>query len=142
MPSQSTADSSKPAIMLDRQALAYRINTQCEMLFAMITGQYSNGEQMPRLEMSYLLEKYPDEFKPWKDILENPEKRKEFAKNVPDRFNQVLIPLMMKESSINPDLESTAMLMTDPMGKSKLKQIYDENGCEEFFKQRQNMTGP
>ena len=139
-PVQQDADSIP--IITGQEAQAYRINTQCEMLFAMTKGQYPNGEEMPRIEVSYLLEKYPAEFKPWKEILENPEKRKEFAQNVPDEFNQALVPAMMKESSINPDLESTALLIIDPMGQSKIKQLYDENGCKAFFDERQNSTNP
>ena len=89
----------------------YKINTQCEMLFAIVTAKYPNGEAMPRFNTTSLLEKYPNEFKEWKEVLGDPEKRKAFAENVPDEFNQVLIPIMMKESSINPDLKSTAMLI-------------------------------
>ena len=118
----------------------YKINTQCEMLFAIATAKYPNGEAMPRFNTTSLLEKYPDEFKQWKEILVDPEKRKVFAQNVPDDFNQVLIPVLMKESSINPDLKPTAMLITDPQAKSKLKQIYDENNCQEFFSDRSKPT--
>lgn len=135
-------DAKSIPIIIGQEAQAYRINTQCEMLFAITKGQYPNGEVMPRIQISYLLEKYPDEFKPWKETLEDPEKRKAFAQNVPDEFNQVLVPAMMKESSINPDLESTAMLITDPMGKPKIKQLYDENGCQAFFDERQGSTSP
>ena len=125
------------------QAQTYRINTQCEMVLAMVKGQYPNGEQIPKLEMSYLLTKYPDEFKQWKDILEDPEKRKSFVTDAShDEFNQVLVPVMMKEFLINPDLKPTAMLITDPQGKLELKQVYDENGCQEFFDKRQNSTSP
>ena len=140
MSGQQDADSI--STITGQEVQAYRINTQCEMLFAMVKGQYPNGEQMPTLEISYLLEKYPDEFKPWKEILQDPEKKKEFAKNVPDEFNQALIPAMMKESSINPDLESTAMLIRDPMGQTKMKQVYDENDCQAFFDKRQVSTNP
>ncbi|MGQ0638067.1 MAG: hypothetical protein ACT4N1_01715 [Nitrososphaerota archaeon] len=138
MPAQQDVDST--SIITGQDAQAYRINTQCEMVFAMVKGQYPNGEEMPRVQISYLLEKYPDEFKQWKEILEDPQKRTEFVKDVPDEFNQALIPIMMKESLINPDLESTAMLLTDPMRQSKLNQIYDENSCQEFFDKRQNST--
>lgn len=139
-PAQQDADSIP--IIIGQEAQAYRINTQCEMLFAMTKGQYPNGEEMPRIEVSYLLEKYPDEFKPWKEILEDPEKRKEFAQNVPDEFNQALVPVIMKESSINPDLESTARLIIDPMGQPKIKQLYDENDCQAFFDEKQGSTSP
>ena len=129
-------------IITGQEARAYRINTQCEMLFAMTKGQYPNGEEMPKIQLSYLFEKYPDKFKPWKEILQDPEKRKAFAQNVPHEFNQVLVPAMMNESSINPDLESTAMLIVDPMGQPKIKQLYDENDCKAFFDERQNSTKP
>jgi hypothetical protein len=44
----------------------------------------------------------------------------------------------MKESSINPDLKPTAMLLSDPQASLKLKQIYDENNCQEFFSAHSN----
>lgn len=112
----------------------YKINTQCEMLFAMIKGQYPDGETLPRLEVSALLEKYPDEFSKWKDIFANNETRKAFlnSDNVTE-FNQALIPVMMKESVINPALTPTAMLLADPEINAKIKQVYNENNCQEFF---------
>ena len=118
----------------------YKINTQCEMLFAITTSKYPNGEAIPRFSTTSLLEKYPNEFKEWKEILADPEKRKVFAQNVPDEFNQALIPVLMKESSINPDLKPTAMLITDPQANSKLKQIYNENNCQEFFSSHSKPT--
>ena len=118
----------------------YKINTQCEMLFAITTSKYPNGEAIPRFNTTSLLEKYPNEFKEWKEILADPEKRKVFAQNVPDEFNQALIPVLMKESSINPDLKPTAILITDPQANSKLKQIYNENNCQEFFSSHSKPT--
>jgi TRAP-type uncharacterized transport system fused permease subunit len=138
MPAQQDVDST--STIIGQEAQAYRINTQCEMVYAMVTGRYPGGEVMPRIEITYLLEKYPDEFKPWKEILEDPQKRTEFVKDVPEEFNQALIPIMLKESSINPDLESTGMLLLDPLIQSKLKQIYDENNCQEFFEKIENST--
>ncbi|HSD05148.1 MAG TPA: hypothetical protein VLB45_05280 [Nitrosopumilaceae archaeon] len=125
------------SIILDQDAQTYRINTQCEMIFAMTEGQYPDGESMPRIEITSLLEKYPDEFKEWKAILEDPVKRQEFAQEVPREFNEVLIPIMMKEASINPELEPTAMLLIDPQASTKIKQAFDENSCQEFFDSRQ-----
>ena len=92
----------------------YKINTQCEILFALTQGKYSDGTSLPRGDIKTLIEKYPEEFKEWKATLEDPEKAKEFSKNVPDKFNEVLIPILMKEASMNPDLKSTAMLLMDP----------------------------
>lgn len=123
------------------ESQTYRINTQCEMLFAMVKGQYPDGEAMPKLEMSTLLEKYPDEFSEWKDILSNNETRKEFVNSGnATKFNRALIPVMMKESSINPDLMSTAMLLADPQINLKLKQVYNENNCKEFFDSHNSLS--
>ena len=138
MSSQKIIESTSISEVSDSQT--YRINTQCEMLFAIVTAKYPDGEAMPRFNTTSLLEKYPNEFKKWKEILGDPEKRKAFAENVPDEFNQVLIPIMMKESSINPDLKSTAILITDPQANLKLKQIYDENNCQEFFSSHSKPT--
>lgn len=125
------------------ESQTYRINTQCEMLFAMVKGQYPDGEAMPKLEMSALLEKYPGEFSEWKDILSNNETRKELVNSGnATKFNQALIPVMMKESSINPDLMSTAMLLADPQINLKLKQVYGENNCKEFFDNHNSLSNP
>lgn len=125
------------------QPQTYRINTQCEAVYGMVKSKYPDGEQIPRLQMDNLVEKYPDELKPWKETLQDPQKRKAFVDaGVPPEFNQVLVPIMMKEFSINPELKSTVMLITEPQAGAKLKQIYDENGCKEFFAQRDNMTNP
>jgi hypothetical protein len=98
---------------------------------------------MPRIEVSYLLEKYPDEFSEWKDILSNNETRKELVNSGnATKFNQALIPVMMKESSINPDLMSTAMLLADPQINLKLKQVYGENNCKEFFDNHNSLSNP
>lgn len=120
----------------------YKINTQCEMLFGMLRATYPDGTSLPRLEMKALIEKYPEEFKEWKATLEDPEKAKVFAKNIPEEFDQVLIPTMMKESSINPDLKSTAMLLMDPERSVKLKQIFDINNCQEFFDSHSSTSIP
>lgn len=128
-------DYSRP--LSDQDSQTYRINTQCEMVFAMTEGRYPNGESMPRIEMKDLVEKYPDEFKEWKAILDDPVKRQEFVQDIPREFNEALIPIMMKEALINPELEPTAMLLIDAQASEKIKQIFTENNCQEFFDTRQ-----
>lgn len=39
-------------------------------------------------------------------------------------------------------LLKTAMLIRDPMAQPKMKQVYDENGCQAFFDERQGSTNP
>lgn len=107
------------------------------MVFAMIQGRYPDGESMPRITIRDLVEKYPDEFKEWKAILEDPTKSREFAQDIPTEFSEVLIPIMMNEAMINPELKPTAMLLIDPQANEKIKQIFDENSCQEFFDARQ-----
>jgi len=130
-----------PESMKD-DGLTYKINTQCEMMFGMLRATYPDGTPLPRLDIKSLLEKYPEEFKDWKVILEDPEKSKELAQNDPEGFNRILIPILMKESSITPDLESTAMFLVDPARSTKLKQVFEINNCQEFFDSHNNTSTP
>ena len=142
-PSPEDIKLSTPITGEGTQPQTYRINTQCEAVYAMVKSKYPDGEQIPRLQMDDLLVKYPDELKPWKETLKDPEKRKVFVNaGVPPEFNQALVPIMMKEYSINPELKPTVMLITEPQAGAKIKQIYDDNGCKEFFAQRGNVTSP
>lgn len=120
-------------------ATTYKINTQCEIVYALARGKYPDGKNITPFDITYILNKYPDEFKEWKEILQDPEKKKIFATqgNV-TKFNQLLIPILMKEYQINPNLTSTAMLMADP--EPDLQKVYDENKCKEYFFKHDNGT--
>lgn len=113
---------------------AYKINTECELIYAIAYGKYPGGEELPDVKIEVLLANYPEEFKPWKEELQNIENRTAFfAKPLPDEFRNVLTPALMKEASINPMLEETARIVSDGQGQEKLKQAYQEFACQKYF---------
>lgn len=115
----------------------YRIDTECELIYGLATGQYPNGDSLPRIELENLLEEYPQEFSPWKDVLENNETKKEFlSKPMTDEFGNVLIDALMEETSIKPELKPIAALAMDPQGREKLQQAYQQFNCKPYFDQR------
>jgi hypothetical protein len=116
----------------------YKINTECELIYGIAYGSYPKGEKLPGVKINSLLANYPEEFKPWKEILQNPANRTEFFKKpLPDEFRGVLTTAVMKETSINPKLEKIAMVVTDGQGKAKLQQYFQEFQCQKYFDERQ-----
>ncbi len=116
----------------------YRISTECELIYAIAYGQYPDGEKLPDVKIEALLANYPEEFKPWKEILQNQDNRTAFfAKPLPDEFRNVLTPALMKETSISPELEEIAKIVSDGQGNEKLQQAFQEFDCKAYFDERQ-----
>lgn len=116
----------------------YRINTECELVYAIAYGQYPDGEKLPDVKIETLLANYPEEFEPWKEVLQNPDNRTEFfSKPLPDEFRSVLTPALMKETSISPELEQIARIVSDGQGNEKLKQAFQEFECQQYFDEKQ-----
>jgi hypothetical protein len=115
----------------------YRINTECELIYGFSSGVYPDGGKMSTIKIADLVQKYPDEFLPWKNILEDNETRTTFLKHrFSEDFSNVVVSAVMKELSINPDLKSIAMLITDPEGNAKLREAFDKYDCQEYFDSR------
>ena len=113
---------------------AYRINTECEMIYAFVAGKFPDGEKMTTLKIDNLISKYPKEFAPWAQIFANNDTKSEFLKQpFPEDFSNVLVTAVMNEFSINPSLKPIVMLITDPQGNSKLQQAFDQYGCQDYF---------
>jgi hypothetical protein len=119
-------------------AVTYKINTECELIYAIAYGEYPSGEKLPSVKIDVLLANYPEEFKPWKEVLGTPDGRAEFfAKPLPDEFRNALTPALMKEAAINPDLGQIAGLVSDPQGKAKMQQAFQEFECQKYFDEKQ-----
>ena len=115
----------------------YRINTECELIYGFASGKYPDGEKLPQIKIADLLVNYPDEFGPWKTTLENNETRAEFFKQpLSTEFSDVLTVAIMKESSIKPELKPIAGLITDPQGKTKMQQAYQQYNCKSYFDEK------
>lgn len=116
----------------------YRINTDCELIYGLSYGVYPSDERLPEFRITDLVEKYPQEFAPWKDIMEDAVKRDDFfSRPLPGDFGEILVVAMMKETSINPGLKDTAMIIADPQGRLKLAEEYEEHGCGPYFESRE-----
>ncbi|MBI5147073.1 MAG: hypothetical protein HZA84_07645 [Thaumarchaeota archaeon] len=116
----------------------YKINTECELIYAIAYGQYPDGEKLPDVKIDVLLANYPEEFKPWEEILQNQDNRIEFFKKpLSDEFRNVLTPALMKEASISPELEQIARIVSDGQGKEKLQQSFQEFECQKYFDEKQ-----
>lgn len=135
---QNTTITEKQIVMQEVNATGtYRLDTECQLVYGIANGVYPNGERLPAIKISELLIKYPEEFKPWKEILENKDNRTAFfKKTLPSDFRSVLTIAMMKESSINPRLEQIALIVTDSHGKEKLQQAFKEFECQKYFDER------
>ncbi len=119
-------------------AETYKMNTECELIYGIAYGVYPDGEKLPGVKIDSLLANYPEEFKPWKEILQNTDNRTAFFKKpLSDEFRGVLTTAIMKETSINPKLEQIAMIVTDGQGKAKLQQAFQEFQCQKYFDERQ-----
>lgn len=116
----------------------YRINTECQLIYGISYGLYPDDKELPEITIDGLIASYPEEFKAWNEILQNLDDRAEFFKKpMPDEFRVVLTTVLMKESSINPKLEQTALIVTDVQGTAKLQQAFQEFECQKYFDERQ-----
>ena len=116
----------------------YKVNTECELIYGIAYGVYPDGEKLPGMKIDNMLAKYPDEFKPWKEILQNPDNTTAFFKKpLSDEFRGVLTTAIMKEASINPKLEQIAIIVTGANGKAKLQEAFQEFQCQKYFDERQ-----
>lgn len=118
---------------------AYRITTDCELVYALSYGVYPNDEKLPEFKMMDLIAKYPQEFAPWREIMEDPTQRDDFfSKPLPSDFGEVLVVAMMIETSISPSLKETAMIIVDPLGKLKMTEEFEEHSCQPYFDSRKS----
>lgn len=135
---KSTSEIQGPSSTSPNVAGTYKINTECELIYGIAYGVYPNGEKLPGVKINNLLATYPEEFKPWMEILQNQDNRTEFFKKpLPDEFRGVLTTALMKETSIDPKLEKIAMVVTDGQGKTQLQQYFQEFQCQKYFDERQ-----
>lgn len=123
----------------DVEPQAYRITTDCELVYALSYGVYPNDEKLPEFKIMDLIAKYPQEFAPWREIMEDPTQRDDFfSKPLPSDFGEVLVVAMMIETSISPSLKETAMIIVDPLGKLKMTEEFEEHSCQPYFDSRKS----
>ena len=115
----------------------YRFNTQCELLYGMIYNQYPNGEILPSLVLSSVVQKYRADYSQWEDILFDDKKRLEYFENgMPIEFAQVFAQSVSKEYSINPTLHITVRTGFLLAGEEVHERLFKENNCNDYFIER------
>jgi hypothetical protein len=141
-PSESEKPDALPAPISDYgPSQLYKFNTECELIYSFVTGEDPSGEKMTTVKITDLVEKYPDKFAPWSDILLNNQTRDEFFNQPsPAGFNDAFIDAIMIEFSINPELRPVAELIADPQKNAKLQGVFDEYGCQGYFDARKNTS--
>lgn len=126
------------------QLQKYRINESCELLYAMTVGEYPNGERLQSLSITGVVAKYQNDFEPWLDTFMDEEKMKAFVTGgFSPEFLNVFSLAVMKEYSINPELQPIVYAALDPNGgDAKINDLFNEDGCSEYFAQRQGSQAP
>lgn len=137
---ESTSEMQGPSLTSQGNDVSgtYRINTECQLIYGISYGLYPDGEKLPEIKIDSLIASYPEEFEAWNEVLQDSDDRAEFFKKpLPDEFRVVLTTALMKESSIDPKLEQTALIVTDVQGTAKLQQAFREFECQKYFDERQ-----
>ena len=123
----------------------YRINEQCEILFAMTASVYPNNEPLQPLSLLELVEKYPENFAQWSTEFQNENTTRAFLESgLSPEFLSSFTDVVMIEYSINPELKPTALLafLPDPSTGDRLMELYENYDCEAYYNERQNILEP
>lgn len=117
----------------------YRINTSCELLYAMSASVYPNNEKLQSLSITSVVSKYPDDFKPWLDTFADVNKTRAFIREgFSPEFLDVFTNKVMQEYVINPELKSLVLLALDPKSQSAdVNKIFEEDKCLDYFASRE-----
>lgn len=119
------------------QQTKYRFNTDCEVYYGSTFNVYPNGEQLPKLILSHIVEKYPQDYVQWNDILYNEERRLEYFKDdMPFEFSKVFATSIMQEYSINPELFSIVLLSFTEQDNEITDDFLKQSGCDDYFENR------
>src|SRR5574341_23907 len=103
-----------PTEMTDMQnSQPFRLNTSCEMLYAMSSSEYPNGETLHSLSITNVVSKYQADFGPCLEI---------FADKI------------ILEYSINPELKPLVLMAVDPKTTTvDVNKIFEEDNCMEYY---------
>jgi hypothetical protein len=128
---------SSQSIMQEEATQTYRINTQCELLYAMQMAVYPNDKELPPVNLEILEQEYPQRFNQWNEILADNQKFQEFIQNgASPEFVDAYVLSIMDYVSINPQLKSTTTLMFDSHGLEHLQELFFVHNCKEYFDSR------
>ena len=137
-PTNEIVSTLQNTILNTAQKTQYRFNTDCEVYYGLLQYKvYPNGEQLPKLILSHIVEKYQDDYVQWNDILYNEERRLEYFKDdMPFEFAKVFATSIMQEYSINPELFSIVLLSFTEQDKEITDDFLKQSGCDDYFENR------
>ena len=136
-PTNELVSTLQNTILNTAQKTKYRFNTDCELYYGQTFNVYPNGEQLPELILSHIVEKYPQDYVQWNDILYNEERRLEYFKDdMPFEFAKVFATSIMKEYSINPELFSIVLLTFTEQNTEITDDFLKQSGCDDYFENR------
>jgi len=128
-----------PAEMTDMQnSQLYRLNTSCEMLYAMSSSEYPNGEKLHSLSITNVVSKYQADFGPWLETFADDEKLRAFIEQgFSPEFLNIFADKIVLEYSINPELKPLVLMAVDPKTQTvDVNKIFEEDNCLEYYASR------
>ena len=116
----------------------YRINTSCELLYAMSASVYPNNERLQSLSIIGVVSKYPDDFKPWLATFADANKTRAFIQEgFSPEFLDIFANKVMQEYTINPELKPLVLMALDPKSQSTdVNKIFEADKCIDYFVSR------
>jgi len=117
----------------------YRLNTSCEMLYAMSASEYPNGERLHSLSITGVVSKYQEDFRPWLETFADDEKLRAFInQGFSPEFLDIFAEKIILEYSINPELKPLVLMALDPKTQTvDVNKIFEEDNCTEYYVSRQ-----
>lgn len=117
----------------------YRLNTSCEMLYAMSASEYPNGEKLHSLSITGVVSKYQEDFGPWLETFADDEKLRAFInQGFSPEFLDIFAEKIILEYSINPELKPLVLMALDPTTQTvDVNKIFEEDNCTEYYVSRQ-----
>src|SRR5574341_2197798 len=125
-----------PAEMTDIQkSQPFRLNTSCEMLYAMSSSEYPNGEKLHSLSITNMVSKYQADFGPWLETFADDEKLRAFIEQgFSPAFLDIFADKVILEYSINPALKPLVLMAVDPKTTTvDVNKIFEEDNCMESY---------
>jgi len=116
----------------------YRLNTSCEMLYAMSASEYPNGEKLHSLSITGVVSKYQEDFGPWLETFADDEKLRAFInQGFSPEFLDIFAEKIILEYSINPELKPLVLMALDPTTQTvDVNKIFEEDNCMEYYVSR------
>jgi len=128
-----------PAEMTDMQnSQLYRLNTSCEMLYAMSSTEYPNGEKLHSLSITNVVSKHQADFGPWLETFADEQKLRAFIEQgFSPEFLDIFADKIVLEYSINPELKPLVLMAVDPKTQTvDVNKIFEEDNCLEYYASR------